>query len=142
MTIIYTPIVGTPYNFERGIGDTLKGNMPTYLTAVYKDTEVALLAGSMSIKFADTGTAFQLQCTLNDSELGVDDDKTADVKFDLLKALEGTIGSLVKDGRTCTDVQLRKVTITSRNRTLTTYPILGSTHQTVLCTISFKKLDA
>ena len=142
MTIIYTPITGTAYNFERGIGDTLKGNMPTYLTAVYKDTEVALLPGSMSVKFADTGTAFQLQCTLNDSELGVDADLTADAKFDLLKALEGTVGSLLKDGLTCANVQLRTVTKTSRERSMTTYPILGSTHQTVMCTIAFKKLDA
>jgi len=89
MTIIYTPILpALPYNFERGIGDTLKGTMPTYLTAVYKDTEVALLPGSMSVKFSDTGTAFQLQCTLNDSELDVDSDTTADAKFDALKALK------------------------------------------------------
>jgi len=142
MTIIYTPIVGTAYNFERGIGDTLNGNMPTYLTAVYKDTDVALLDGSMSVKFADTGTPFQLQCTLNNSELGVDSDLTADAKFDLLKALEGTIGSLVKDGRTCTEVELRTVTLTSRQRSMTAYPIAASTHQTVLCTIGFKKLDA
>ena len=142
MTILYTPTTGTPYNFERGIGDTLKGAMPTFLTASYRSKNIALLEGTMSIKLASTSSPFQMQCTLNDSEFGVDADTTADAKFDLLKALEGTYGTLENDGLTATGVQLKNVTKTGRVASHTAYPIAASTHRTVTCTILFEKQDA
>lgn len=143
MTIVYTPALpAVAYDFLRGKADMLSGTMPTYLTAAYRKVNVALVTGSISIKIADTGSQFQLQCTLNDSELGVDADTTSDEKFDELKLLEGTIGTLVKDGRTCTSVEFQKITLSSRRISSTTYPIDASISYTTLATITFEKLDA
>ena len=68
----------------------------------------------MSIKLADGGAPFTLNCTLNNSQTGVDADLTSDAKFELLKALEVTVGTLVKDGLTVTSVQFKNVTVQSR----------------------------
>jgi hypothetical protein len=142
MTILYTPTSGTPYDFERGIGDVLEGNMPTYLPSKYRNVDVALLTGVMSIKIADGGAPFTLQCTLNNSELGVDADLSGDAKFDLLKALEGTVGTLAKDGLTCTNVQFKNVTKQSRVVSYTAYPVLAADQWTITASILFEKLDA
>ena len=142
MTILFDPTTGADYNFLRGKADMLSGNMPTYLSAAYRAVNVALVTGSISIKLADTGARFSLQCTLNDSELGVDSDTTSDQKFDELKTLEGEIGDLYKDGRVCENVQLKNVTLTSRKISNTTYPISASLSFTVLATLTFEKLDA
>jgi len=141
----YAPLVPTGlnvYDFERGVGDSLVGTMHTYLTSVYRRVDVPLLTGVMSINLAKTGVPMSFTCTLNDSELGVDSDTTADAKFAQLKLLEGSTGTLHKDDRTCTDAKFLRVTMTSRVRTHTAYPILGSIHYTIIASIEFEKTDA
>jgi len=141
----YAPLVPTGlnvYNFERGIGDSINGTMRKYLTAAYRRVDVPLLTGAMSITLAKTGTPMSFTCTLNNSELGVDGDTTADEKFDQLKLLEGSTGTLHKDDRTCVNAKFLRVTLTSRIRSNTAYPISASTHYTLIASIEFEKTDA
>jgi len=144
----YAPLVPTGlnvYDFERGIGDSINGTMHTYLNTAYRRVDVPLLTGVMSIKLANTGAPMQFICTLNNSGIEDpgegDDNTTADEKFDELKLLEGSIGTLHKDDRTCTEAQLKRVTLTSRLRSNTAYPIEADVHYTIIASIEFEKLD-
>jgi len=141
MTITYTPTVGTAYDFERGTGDMLSGTVMDYLPSSYRNVNVALLTGTMSIKLANVGAPFTLSCTLNNSPNGVDANTSSDAKFTELKALEGTIGTLVKDGITCTNVQLKNVTRQSRRYSPALYPTAADNYR-IEAAILFEKLDA
>lgn len=142
MTIIYTPTVGSAYDFERGLGDIMTGVVKEHLTASYRSVNLALLEGSISIKVADMGSAFSMNVTLNNSQNGVDTDTTSDAKYIELLALQGTIGSLVKEGITVTNCQLKSISKSSRKVTSPSFPIAASTNFTIIATILFEKLDA
>jgi len=144
MAITYTPLVpaGTAYDFERGIGDSLTGVAREHLTAQYRNVNVPLLEGSINITLADRSSQFALSLVLNNSENGVDSDTTSDAKYAELLALQGSIGTLVKEGITVTNCKFLRITKTSRRFTLPSYAIAASDNYTITATIEFEKVDA